>query len=278
LNFQERFYPSDGMLRAPKVESPFSIVGAEERLTGATVHFCVINAASEFDSGEYEERIRRFYSLYVQAQGGRVGTFSGDLGTCFRRFNAGEGSGQPTYQLSRDMKAEMLRVPERATATLPVKLDTPGAYFLRDDVPISKTAPASTKGVLWVGIRWTGNCDLDLYTRGSATSPWVFYQNTRSTEAIYNKDYTTGADQYEYTEYVRETDINTTEVAVNIYACDAVSAPEATVRAWYMGRVYQSSIRFGTRTGNRGGLFLSGPAWVRVDLRKLLNLSGEKEP
>jgi hypothetical protein len=283
LSMLDRFYPSDGMLRAPKVESPFSVVGAEVRLTGVNVHFCAVNAATEFESSEHEERIRRVWTLYVQGQGGRVATFSGDLGVCFRRFNAGEASGQPTYQFSRDTKAEMLRVPERTTATLPARLDVPGAYFLRDDVPISKSPPSSTKGVLWIGIRWAANSntDLDLYARGEPSSPWLYFGNVRSAEGLFNKDFTSGTGElaYEYTEFTVPVDVTKTEIAVNFFSpVDAVSAPEATVRAWFMGRTYQTTIRFGSKSGNRGVTPMSGPAWVRVDLRKLLGLNGEKEP
>src|ERR1043166_949992 len=90
VSMTDRYVPSDGMLRAPRAEWPFSIVGAQDRLIGATVHLCAIHAATEFESAEHEERVKRFWTLWFVGQGARVGTISSDLGTCWRRFNAGE--------------------------------------------------------------------------------------------------------------------------------------------------------------------------------------------
>jgi len=268
----DRYYPSDGVLRAPRAESPFSIVGADVRLKGATVHLCAVHAATDFESAEYRERLVRFWTVWLTGQGARVGTVSGDLGTCWRRFDAGEAKGQPVYQLSRETKAEMLRVPAPMTATLPVSLDQPGQWFLRDDVPIATTPPNNTKGILWIGIRWEGRCDLDLYSRAEPTSPWLYYGNSRTPEGFFNKDFTsgTGESQYEFIEFTREVETTRIEIAANLYSCDAASPPEATLRAWFGGKVFQTPIRFGAKTGNRGAQPMSGPHWVRVDLRKVL--------
>jgi hypothetical protein len=274
VSMTDRYVPSDGTLRAPRTEWPFSIIGVEERLQGAVIHLCAVHAATEFESTEHSERVKRFWTLWFTGQGAKVGTISSDPGLCWRRFNAGESKGQPTYQMSRDPKAEMLRVPAPTAAVLPVNLDQPGAWFMRDDVPIATTPPTNTKGILWVGARWSGTCDVDLYGRGEPSAPWLYFGSSRTNEGLFNKDFTsgTGDAQYEFIEFTREVEIGKAEIAVNLYACDAGSPPEPILRAWFGGKVFQTSLRFGAKTGNRGAPPMSGPHWVRVDLRKVLGL------
>jgi hypothetical protein len=243
------------------------------------LHFCDTNAETEFESAAQEERVRRFWTLWTNGQGGRVGTFGRTLDACFRRFNAGEASGQTTYQLSRDTKAEMLRVPLQPAAVLPASLETPGPYFLRDDdMPISHAPPTNTKGISWVGIRWSApSCDLDLYTRGDPSSPWLYYGNGKSAEGYFNKDWQTAtADgQLEYVEYTREIDILKAEVAVNLYACDASAPPEGVARIWFSGKVYEAPFKLAARSGNKGAPPISPPYRVRIDLRKVVGLAKE---
>lgn len=274
VSIGERYYPSDAVLRAPRAQWPFSIMGADERLKGATLHLCAVHAETEFETAEYREKVTRFWTLYFTGQGAKVGTISSDLGTCWRRFNAGDAKGQPVHQLSRETKAEMLRVPAPVAATLPVSLDQPGQWFLRDDVPIATTPPNNTNGVLWIGIRWEGHCDLDLYARAEPSSPWLYYGNSRSEQAFFNKDYTSGSgESYEFIEFSRPVEASQVAISVNVYACDSPLNPEATLRAWFGGKVFQAPIRFAAKTGgNRGAQPMSGGHWVRVDLRKVLGI------
>lgn len=273
----DRYVPSDATLRAPRGEWVFSIAAAQDRLVGATLHFCTVHAATEFESAEHEERVRRFVSLWTTGQGGRVGTISSDLDTCWRRFNAGEGSGQPVYQPSPEGKAEMLRVALPALAALPAAFDQPGQWFLRDDVTISRTPPTAKKGVLWLGIKWVGACDLDLFARGEASSPWLYFASSKTTEGYFNKDFTsgTGEAQYEFIEFTREIDVAKLEAAVNLYTCDGTAVPEGTLRVFFAGKVYQAAFRLGVKTGNRGANPMVGPHWIRFDVRKILGLPAE---
>jgi len=273
----DRYIPSDATLRAARADWVFSVMGAQDRLAGTVLHFCTPNAQAEYESEQHEQRVRRFWSLWTAAQAGRVGTFSSDLATCFRRFNSGEASGQTVYQLSREPKAEMLRVPAHVPATLPASFDTPGQWFLRDDAPIAKTPPSIVKGVAWVGLKWNATCDLDLYARGEASSAWLYFSNGRTSEGYFNKDFQTGTGdaQFEYVEFTRDVDLGKAEVAINLYSCDAAAPPEGTVRVWFAGKVYEAPFKLAVRTGNRGVMPIAGPHWLRVDLRKVVGLVRE---
>jgi hypothetical protein len=274
----DRQVPSDGIIfRTARGEWPFSIAGSERRLSRAVMHYCQPNAANDYESIEHEERVRRFWSLWTTGQGGRVGTFANDLQVCFARFRAGESSGQTEYKAVRDAKPEMQRMAARMPAVVPQSLEKPGDYFLLEDVPISSTAPASSRGVAWIGIRWYASCDLDLWARGEPSNPWLYFGSVKTTEGRFNKDFvtSTGDAQMEYIAFSREIDLQTAEVAVNLYSCDGAVAPEGQVRVWFAGKVFQSPFKLLAKTGNKGTQPMQPPHWVRIDLRKVVGLVKE---
>jgi hypothetical protein len=272
-----RLVPSDGVLRAPRSEWIFSVAGAQTRLSQKTVHFCTPNAASEYESASHEDAVRRFWSLWVSAQGGRVGTTTSDLRTCFARFRAQEASGQPSYQLHATAKPEMLRIPAPIPAVLPQSFDRPGEYFLHPDMPIATTPPLAQKGVAWIGIRWQAPCDLDLHTRATPNSPWLNFSSVRTSEGAFAKDYVTatGDSQFEYVSYTVDVDLNSVEAQVNLYSCDGSVQPEGMVRVWFAGKVYQAPFKLGAKTGNQGARPMAAPYWARLDLRKVVGLVRE---
>lgn len=270
----ERFYPSDGLLHTSRIEVPFGIAGEQARLAGATLHFCSPDSQNEYVTPEHEERVRRFWSLWTTGQSGRIGTFTSDLATCFQRFLAGEASGQAVYHAVRGAKAEMLRVPAPMPASLPASTDRPGEYFLRDDVPISRTPPTAGTGVAWIGLKWSVPCDIDLYARPDASSKWLYYGQVRTGDGYFSKDFRsgTGDSQFEYIEFTRSIDLAKTEVAVNLYAGDLPAGPEGIIRVWFRGQVYEAPFKLTAKSGNRGARPMSGSQWLRIDLRSVVGL------
>ena len=275
-SMHDRFVPNDQMLRLPG--SPFGVVGAQDRLVGSTIHFLWPNGHAEFESAPQEEKVRRWWSIWTHAQQGRVGTMTFDPVLAFKRFNAGESSGQPSYTPSRDGKPEMIRVGAVMPAVLPASFDTPSIAFLRDDAPISKTPPATTKGAAWIGIKWgMSGCDLDLYARSDPSSPWLFFGNGRSPDGgRFNRDWTNapGEGSYEFIEF-SAVDLGKAEAFVNVYSsCEAAASQEVTIRIWFSSRIYEQTLKTG-RSGNRGALPMTGAAWTRVNLLKVVGLNRE---
>lgn len=271
----DRFYPSDAHIRAARAETPFGTAGAEERLRGGTLHFCWPGGDAAFETDAYREAVTRFWTLYVTAQAGRIGTFSQDMSTCFQRWRAGEATGQAAYAPIAGGKIEMLRAPGPVAAFVPDTMDQPGEYFLRDDVPISRTPPTAMKGIAWIGLKWNAPCDVDLYSRPDGSSQWLYYGQVRSADGRFNKDFlsATGETQFEYIEFVRPIDLATAEVAINLYSGELAVPPEGVIRVWFGGRVYEAPFKLAAKRGNRGALPMTGANWLRIDLRKVLGLS-----
>lgn len=275
-SFLQGYVPSDGVLSAKRDEWVFSTAGAQGRLKGSVIHYCSPEGDVEKANSQHALRLQRFWSLYTTTQGGTVGTFSSDIATCFRRWNAGESSGQPTYQLSQDTKPEMVRILPDAPAVAPTNYDTPGQWFLREDVMISKTPPVSTKGIVWAGISWKVACDLDIYSRPDPESSWLYFGSGRTADGHFSKDLTSATgDQFEFVEYTREVNLTTLEIAVNVWACSGSVSPEGTVRLWISGKVFQAPFKLAARNGNKGAMPISPPYWSRIDVLKLVGLVRE---
>jgi hypothetical protein len=271
----DRFYPSDALLRTKRTESPFGTIGTEKLLSGMTLHFCWPNGQAEFVSVEHEERVKRWWSLWTTAQGGKVGTFTTDISVCARRFREGTSGGQTVYAPGRDEKPEMLRVAAPMPVALPASMDQPGEYFLRDDVPISRTPPTITTGIAWIGLKWNAPCDVDLYARAESSSQWLFFGHVRTNEGFFNKDHlsATGEKQFEYIEFFKPIDLTKSEVAINLYSGNLAVPPEGVIRVWFGGQVYEQPFKLAAKSGNGGRFPMTGPQWLKVDLRQVVGLN-----
>lgn len=271
----DRFYPSDALLKTRRTETPFGVIGSEKLLTGMTLHFCSADGPAEFVSVEHEERVKRWWTLWATAQSGKIGTFTYDITTCSRRFRESTSAGQAVYSLARGDKPEMLRVPAPMPLALPASMEEPGEYFLRDDVPISRTPPATTTGIAWIGLKWNAPCDVDLYARAEGSSQWLFFGHVRTGEGFFNKDHlsATGEKQFEYIEFFKPIDLSKTEVAINLYSGTLATAPEGVIRVWFGGQVYEQPFKLAAKSGNGGRLPMTGQHWLRIDLRQVVGLS-----
>jgi hypothetical protein len=269
-----RFYPSEGLTAQARTQNPFGTAGVNKRLANSSVYFCYPGGEAEFATPQHEALVVRYWSLWVAAQSGRSAGFSKDLGVCFARFRSGDTTGQPVYQASTGSKPEMLRAAAPISA-LPATYVTPGDYFLRDDAIISSTPPARTKGPLWIGIKWSQPCDLDLYARGSTAAKWLYFGNARTDEGLYNKDFRngTGEDQFEYIEFSADIDLTQVQVAINLYAGELPAPPEGRIRIWFDQKIFEGSFKLEARSGNHGaGPNIAPPYWISVDLRKIMGL------
>src|SRR5262249_50101385 len=141
------------------------------------------------------------------------------------------------------------------------------------DAPISHTPPSVSIGIAWIGLKWAVPCDIDLYSRASASSEWMFFAHVRTDDGFFNKDEREGTEgRFEFVEFTRAIDLSKAEVAINLYAADLPAAPEGVIRIWFAGAIYEAPFKLGARTGNRGALPMSGPYWLRIDLRKVVGL------
>src|ERR1044071_1686437 len=119
-------------------------------------------------------------------------------------------------------------------------------------------------------------CDVDLYSRAGAQSPWLYYASTKTPEGAFGgRDWQSApGDQYEFIMF-NPVELGSIEIALNLYSCAASAPPEGKLRIWFAGRVWETSFKFGARTGNKGAQPMSGGQWVRFTAARIVGLSKE---
>src|SRR5439155_285284 len=129
----------------------------------------------------HQEKIARFWSLYLRGQGARMPTFCGDLATVFNAVHAGSDAAvDPAKRYTIDPKQTKIEM-WRITRDIGV-----ADWITRDVVPSRQHGPPSTTvGPMKIGIRWKGNIDLDLYATPNSRAETLFFEHTRSPEGYY---------------------------------------------------------------------------------------------
>ena len=284
FDMREGYFPSDAHIEAPIQSSPYGTAGKEGFLDGIDVHFLYTNPSDSWASSLYRDRIERFWTLFVGAQGGSLATFTPDRDTAYRRLVS-----PPTAVLARHTldhtatKLEMLyagRGNDEPSTPDPVQRLVQGTAFLEDDVPITTEAPTATTGrKVKVGIRWPAGIDLDVYARASRGQPYLYFGQVRTDEGRFFRDWTSAPDQngLEYIEFDRIEDIRTLEVMVNFYSGHAPGGPSGVVRVFLNGKVYEGPFRIAAERGNQGGDTRStrtSPHWQVLDMSEVLGFAG----
>ncbi len=262
------YFPSDGHLVATREKSVFGLQGREHTLDGVVVQWAYFG--DPWASELHHEKVSRFWTLYVQRQGGRMGTFTGDLPTAFAALREPPPPSESTATASAidpaDSKVEMLRITRDVGA-----MD----WISRDE--LSRPAqgpPSSTAGPMKIGIRWKGDLDLDLYARTAPEAGRLYFENPRIAEGYYFKDHRSSPDrEYEFIEFLEPVDVNRVDAAINHYEGDAPGGADGEIRIEFEGRIYSDRFSLAASQGNRGREGNSqSKYWFPIDIPRLLKL------
>jgi hypothetical protein len=262
------FFPSDGHLQATREQSIFGLKNRAGALQDLVVHFGYFG--DPWVSEVHQEKIMRFWSLYLQGQGARLATFCGDLPTVFNaaRVNSPVAmAGTQRYAVDpAQSKIEMLRM------TREVGL---ADWITRDVLPNTPLPPPSTLvGPMKIGIRWKDRIDLDLYASPNDHAETLYFEHTRSPDGYYNKDYRSSPEhEYEFIEFQTPVDVRQVEAMVNFYKGNAPGGPAGEVRIEFDGRIYSGRFSIEADHGNEGRSGGNqGKFWARLNVPKILKL------
>ncbi|MCB1128227.1 MAG: hypothetical protein KDM81_17165, partial [Verrucomicrobiae bacterium] len=262
------YFPSDGHLLAPRESSIYSLQHREGALPGVVVHWGWFG--DPWVSAVHQERVERFWTLYLEGQQARLGAFSGDWVTVFNALRA-----DPQQALRRQgaspvdrthTKLEMLRI------TREVGSDD---WITRDELPDpAPPPPDSAVGLMKIGIRWRQNVDLDLYARPRSGAETLFFEHTRSPDGYYFKDYRSSpARDYEFIEFQRPVNAWDVEARINFYEGELPEGPNGEIRVEFGGRVYSGDFALLSPHGNHGRAGRTqGDCWSVIDVPGILGL------
>lgn len=266
-SMRDGYVPTDGHLLAAREKTPYGLRDKTNASPGMVVLWGYFG--NPWINELHRESIERFWSLYFQVRGGRLGSFSSDLATVFTGLRRSPADLPPP---SDALDADSKRI---AMVRLNRRLD-PTDWITRDTVSgVTEEPPTSFVGPMKIGIRWRGAIDLDLYARPKRTGETLFFEHPRSPEGFFDKDHRVSPDHdFEYVEFESPVDIREVEAAVNFYA-GTVSAPvSGEVRVEFGGRIYSGAFTISALHGNEGR---SGAGqrehWTTLNLSHLLRLS-----
>jgi len=266
FSMNEGYFPSDGHLKVGREKSVYGVTDRADALSGMRVHFGYFG--DPWVSGIHEEKISRFWHLFLKLQGAELAALSGDVATIFKNapLAATAPSRFASAQLERgDAKPEMLRVTREVDSR---------DWITRDDVRFALRAPSTVVGPMKIGIRWQGDWDLDLYASARPGAETLFFQHTRCPEGYYYKDHRSSPDrEYEFIEFTSPVNIREVEAMVNFYRGRAPEGAEGEVRVEFDNKIYSGKFRISAPEGNRGRLNeTQQDYWARLDLKKILRL------
>ncbi|MBX3746466.1 MAG: hypothetical protein KF833_14255 [Verrucomicrobiae bacterium] len=261
-------YPTDGHLVATRERSVFGRAESGDPLREVTVHMAYFG--TPWRDGVHEDRVRRFWRLYVAGRGGRWGLCAGDLPAVFAAFRREDAAGDDV-SLEEALDDSRTVVAMRRGRREVMAVD----WLMRDLGPAgSAGAPVSVLGPMKIGIRWHGDVDLDLYARPDAEGTTLSFSEPRSGAGYHYKDHRSSPDrEYEFIEFEVPVDVRRVEAAVNFYSGEVGEGLTGEARIEFEGRVYSAPFTIPARAGNRGR---GGPGqedyWARLDVAGMMGL------
>jgi hypothetical protein len=262
------YFPSDGHLLASREESVFGIKDSGSALKDVRVHFAYFG--DPWVSEVHQEKIARFWALYLKGQGARLPVFSGDLATVFEAV--GHGSDRPRtrdedYEINTaNKKIEMLRITRDVGVA---------DWITRDVLPNMAAGPPSIrKGPMKIGIRWKGAVDLDLYATPREHAETLFFERTRSPEGYYFKDHRSSPErEFEFIEFESPVEVREVKARINFYEGNAPDGMSGDIRIEFDGRIFSGRFTLEASHGNKGRTGRNQTEfWTEIDVPEILKL------
>lgn len=266
------YFPSDGHLLASREQSVFGLKDHAGALKDMMVYFGYFG--DPWVSEVHQEKIKRFWSLYLKGQGARLRILSGDLSSVFNAVcDSSKASPTRAPEIEIDptqTKIEMLRI----TRDIGI-----ADWITRDVLPNHQHGPPSiTIGPMKIGIRWQGKIDLDLYASPRPDGETLFFQHTRSAEGYYFKDHRSSPQrEYEFIEFESPVDVWSVQAMVNFYEGSTPGGPSGEIRIEFDGKIYSGQFSLNANRGNKGRSGRSqGDFWTQIDVPAILKLTGNR--
>lgn len=240
-------FPSDGHLFASQGKTPFGAAGQSGLLKNVIVH--IGYGSDRIMQGErHGYFVKRFWTLYVEGLGGKLGGFVADVPTLFRGVKGNAAPPAHDFKPVRSDKLEMIIL-------RPV--EDRQSIFER---PVSETALPKTKVVraerVQIGISWQCTlCDLDVYARPMPDAPVLYFGRTVTAHGRYWKDYRNSpqpTNGYETIGFDVPLDLRTLAIAVNFFEGEAPQGVSGEIRISVNDSTFAAPFHIPATRGNRG--------------------------
>lgn len=260
--------PSDGHLFNSTSKTPFGIDNAN-LLKNMYVHFAYIGE----DWKQNEQHgffVKRFWRLFIEKQGGKFVTFTGDLPTLFHRIKTNTSATAHNFTIDDTDKLEMI-------VLKPPQIKYSPIY----ERPVTTTAPSRSDVIhaqnVEFGLSWDcKSCDMDLYVRPLPNAKTLYFNHIQTPLGRYWKDFLKSpksTNGYETISLSVPVDLRSVLIAVNFYNGTAPKGINGELRISWNGKTYAKNFTIPATSGNKGqdreNILQNGKAsnshWIIID-------------
>lgn len=235
-----RRFPGDGNIFNSRSESPYAAADSPEILNGFRVHIAYDEASGGMEVDSYAFRVQRYWTLFVEAQGGQLVSFTNELQTALQRAKL------DAPAMPHQFEAQLVATGESTIYERPILQEALSRQELRQAHGVS------------IGLTWDcSSCDLDLYSRYSPSAEVLFYGNPSTREGTVRKEFPlsyqdTGNRGFETIYYTVGINLEELAIGVNFYEGSAPDGVTAELRIDVGGKTYAKSLYIPASTGNQG--------------------------
>ena len=241
--------PSDGHLQVSLGKSPFGMTGDYTLLQNFRVHMAY-SQENRKQPNHHMFFVKRFWTLFLERQGGQLVTFTGDLPTLFQRLKEKAQAPKHDYDLRPTNKLEMILYRPMAVKKRVSIYDRP---LSARPVPIASTRKAKN---VEVSITWDcKKCDLDLYARPNLHAETLYFRHTESNEGKYIKDFRgspRSSNSFETIIFHKPIDLNKLVLAVNFFAGKVRKSVNGEFRISVGNKTFGKNFQIKATRGNKG--------------------------
>mgnify|MGYP001361140210 CR=1 FL=1 len=249
FSMRQNHIPGDGHLTKTRSVTPYGIRGDNALLAKRRVHLLYPDETWKQDD-HHAYFVHRFWTLFIESQGGQLSSFTNDIPTLFQRLKSNAPPPKHGYKLEATDKLEMILLRPPAVKHRTSIYERP---LSTEPVPSSVLRQASN---VEVGITWEcGGCDLDLYGQQAPGQPALSFMNTQTSDGHYFKDWTSSpraASGYETLAYYTPLDMKALLLAVNFYDGQSSGGVKGELRISLNGQTYAKAFHVPAQKGNAG--------------------------
>ncbi len=242
------YIPSDGHIHASRASSPYGTKETVTLLSHLRVHMG-FNDESDLISDQYRFYLRRFWTLYIESQGGQLVSFMSDREMLFQRVVRHAEPLPHNYTLEPSNKLEMIHF-RRDKSVKPL-------YERQLSTEILNQNELQRAKNIEIGIQWDcTDCDLDLYVHGKPNAEVLYFGRNETELGSHWKDFRSSPrlfNAFETISFKEPLDLRHVRIAVNFYSGSAPEGIHGRLRLSASGKTYERPFRLKATSGNKAG-------------------------
>lgn len=250
FSMKDGLFPSDGHLIKTRQDTPFGVKGQAQLLKNVRIHWG-LGLEYTFPSDAHAYAIERFWTLFIEAQGGQLATFTADPTSVFTRAQNHATAPHHDHKIQQTDKFGMVRLQRDSGTSI---YDRPVSY-----TPLTQRQQRQAHK-LEIGVSWDcTTCDIDIFAQPGTTAKTLYFRQTQTAEGEHIKDFqhspraTGGFETIRFHQPVHLSDL---KLALNFYAGHAPSGVRGEIRLAVAGQTYATPFVLKAKHGNKGvGIF-----------------------